>query len=116
MEQYADVIAATFPNVAYIRLHIDFGSSSGGRRTAVETFGFVMGVPKLEVVEIEIDAQGMPMGQGSWARCMSERIVGFVEQARRCYQKEGVVEVREMFTEGGQVPDLLSISRMDTIV
>ena len=116
MEQYADAISATFPNVQHIRLHIDFGSSKGGRRTAVETFGFVMGVPKLEVVEVEIDAQGMSRGQGSWARCMSERIVGYVEQAIRCYQKEEIVEVREVLSEVGQVPDLSCISRMDTIV
>lgn len=82
-------------------MHIDFGSSKGGRRTAVETFGFVMGVPKLEVVVVEVDAQGMVRTPGSWAACMSERITGFVRQARRCYQKERVVEVREVFGEDG---------------
>ena len=99
MEQYADTILTTFPNLRHVRLHVDFGSSKNGRRTAVESFGYIMGVPKLESVVVEVDGGGMFGGTGSWARIMSERIVEFVVKARRCYKKENSVVIREILIE-----------------
>ena len=101
MEQYTDLISATFPNMQQVRFHIDFGASpQNGGRTRVESFGFIMGLPKLEFVSVEVDGGGMPVRDGCWADTMRERVVEAVKKAQRCYQKEDVVEVREVLEEG----------------
>lgn len=96
MEQYTDIISTTFPNMQQVRLHIDFGSSKNGRRTCIESFGFIMGLPKLELVRVEVDGGGLPAWEGSWAHTMRGRVLEAVKKARKCYQKEDTVEIREV--------------------
>lgn len=103
MEQYADAISTTFQEMRHVRLHVDFGSSKNGRRTAVESFGYIMGLPQLESVTVEIDGlkvRRAPIGPGNWEVVMSERITQFVMKARTCYDKTEKVNVRRVLEDG----------------
>jgi hypothetical protein len=96
--QYAALITSAFPNMRSVRLHVDFGSGGSGRRTAVESFGLVVPIPGLEVVEVEVDGGGMPVWEGSWASCMRAQIGESVRRAAEVWGRE--IEVREVVEEG----------------
>ena len=64
----------------------------------MESFGAVVGIPTLEVVEVEVDGGEMPVWEGNWASCMRARVVGSVRQAAEVAGRE--IEVREVVEEG----------------
>ena len=95
---YAALITATFPRMRRVRLHVDFGSGGGRASAAGESFGHVVAIPGLEVVEVEVDGGGMPVWEGSWASCLRGRIGEGVRRAAELAGKG--VEVREVVVEG----------------